>query len=799
MEKIFNKFNKYILIVDKQGNIKLCNDKLMSKLGYTQSELYNLNIDKVTYNQDEIIKQILNIKEDIDIIVNINSKSKNIIPLKCEVTMSEYKGDQVLFIIGEDVNQSLYNIDDLEILLDNIQMNAWIKDINGKYLYVNKSLSNLAQKDKENIIGTYDKDIWIEDEYKIYVKTDKDIMQTKQGMLFQDQNSKDGHKRLFETYKAPILDEKQEVKYIIGINRDITLKKKIEKELQNNYDKLNNVNDIISTKNDCKNIQELLNSICDDFLKHLKADSLCIISYNPIKKELKRYLEIGCSQDSFKDLYCVKINNEEEKELFEKESEGIREIKQVEQMKNYTITVDKNIKYLGTYNIKFKDEFLGLLCISYKNGNKPKFNQDDFIKSSCSQMAALIKNHRLCEQVKIENKKRSNTENTLELFLSTAADIMGIVSLDGYFKKVTPKWTEVLGWSEAELLSMHCSKIIHKEDMIIVLNTIFEDEISKSKQNLKMRCLSKNNKYVWLDWTSKYIKEHNHFIITGKDITEEKNMEERKNELEKAIHLESIKNEFFANISHEFKTPLNIILGSMQLLNQNIQNDNITIDKLKRCSGTIKQNSYRLLRLVNNLIDMSRIDTGYYELQLSNNNIVSIVEDITLSVVNYVEDKNINIIFDTEIEEEFIACDPDKIERIMLNLLSNAIKYTDVGGTISVDLKSDNKNIIVYVKDNGAGMPNNKLDIIFDRFGQVNSSLTKKCEGSGIGLSLVKSLIEMHGGNIDVKSEVGKGSEFIFKLPILKIENNEKFVANRESKHTQIEKCNVEFADIYSL
>ncbi|MDK2562635.1 ATP-binding protein [Romboutsia sedimentorum] len=799
MEKIFNKFNKYILIVDKQGNIKLCNDKLISKLGYSQFELYNSNINKVIYNQDEIIKQILNIKEDIDIIVNINSKSKNIIPLKCEVAMSEYKGEKVLFIIGEDINKSLYNIDDLEILLDSIQMNAWIKDINGKYLYVNKSLANLAQKDKVNIIGTYDKDLWIEDEYKIYVKTDKDIIQSKEGRLFKDKNSKNGDKRLFETYKAPILDEKQEVKYIIGINRDITLKNKIEKELQNNYDKLNNVNDIISTKNDYKNIQELLNSICDDFLKHLNADSLCIISYNPIKKELKRYLEIGCSQDSFKDLYRVKINNEEEKELFEKESEGIRAINEVEQMKNYTGTVDKDIKYLGTYNIKFKDEFLGLLCISYKNGNKPKFNQDEFIKSSCSQIAVLIKNHRLCEQLKIENKKRSNTENTLELFLSTAADIMGIVNLDGYLKKVTPKWTEVLGWSEAELLSMHCSKIIHKDDMLIVLNTIFKDEISKYKQNIKMRCLCKNNSYIWIDWTSKYIKQHNHFIITGKDITEEKNIEEQKNKLEKAIHLESIKNEFFANISHEFKTPLNIILGSMQLLNQNIQNDNITIEKLKRCSGTIKQNSYRLLRLVNNVIDMSRIDTGYYELQLSNNNIVSIIEDITLSVVNYVENKNISIIFDTEIEEEFIACDPDKIERIMLNLLSNAIKYTDEYGKISVDLKSDNKNIIVSVKDNGAGMPNNKLDIIFDRFGQVNSTLTKKCEGSGIGLSLVKSLIEMHGGSIDVKSEVGKGSEFIFKLPILRIQNNENIVAHRESKHTQIEKCNVEFSDIYNL
>lgn len=215
---------------------------------------------------------------------------------------------------------------------------------------------------------------------------------------------------------------------------------------------------------------------------------------------------------------------------------------------------------------------------------------------------------------------------------------------------------------------------------------------------------------------------------------------------------------------------------------------------------TIKQNSYRLLRLVNNLIDISRIDIGYYNLIPSNNNIISVIEDITLSVVDYVEDKNINLIFDTDIEEVVTSCDPDKIERVILNLLSNAIKYTSEHGTIEVNISHDVENVNVSVKDNGVGIPSDKLDIIFDRFGQANNLLTRKCEGSGIGLSLVKAIIEMHGGKIKVYSKLGKGTEFVFNIPIIKLLDKDKeYVFNYDSKDFHIEKCHIEFSDIYSL
>ena len=296
----------------------------------------------------------------------------------------------------------------------------------------------------------------------------------------------------------------------------------------------------------------------------------------------------------------------------------------------------------------------------------------------------------------------------------------------------------------------------------------------------------------------KYVKDKNVFMSTGIDVTSRKEVEVEKKKLEEAIHLESIRNEFFGNISHEFKTPLNIILGIVQLIDKNIELDNITKENLIRHVDIMKQNSYRLLRLVNNLIDISRIDIGYYNLQPSNYNIVKVIEDITLSIAEYVKHKKINLIFNTDVEEITLACDPDKIERVILNLLSNAIKYTDDNGDIYVSLNKVNEDVVVSVKDSGVGIPNDKLELIFDRFGQANDILSRRCEGSGIGLSIVKSIVEMHGGKIEVFSEIGKGSEFVFNIPI-KILEEENVILTCDNKDYHVEKCNIEFSDIYSI
>lgn len=292
-------------------------------------------------------------------------------------------------------------------------------------------------------------------------------------------------------------------------------------------------------------------------------------------------------------------------------------------------------------------------------------------------------------------------------------------------------------------------------------------------------------------------------LILLRDLSDRRKAEKYIKLFNDAIKYDKLKTQFFANLSHELRTPLNVILGTIQILTMYLNEK--PLQDIEKCISNrvkvLKQNCYRLLRLVNNLIDITKIDAGYYELDLQNQNIVNVVEEITLSVSEYIEQKKIKLVFDTDIEEKIIACDPDKIERIMLNLLSNAIKFTDPGGSILVNIYDKGKSIRISVKDTGIGIPKDEIKNIFEHFRQVDKSFTRSHEGSGIGLSLVKSLVEMHGGYIIVDSEYGKGSEFIIELPVEILEYKENMVREtngNEPKDNLIEIINIEFSDIYS-
>lgn len=286
----------------------------------------------------------------------------------------------------------------------------------------------------------------------------------------------------------------------------------------------------------------------------------------------------------------------------------------------------------------------------------------------------------------------------------------------------------------------------------------------------------------------------------------EQKVYEKTNELikakDEAIAANEAKSIFMANISHELRTPLNILLSSTQLIKSYLDNSNILDrNKLRQKINIQIQNCYRLLRLINNIIDITKIDTGNFELLYRTCNIIKVVEDITLSVTEYANTKGIKILFDTDTEEKLLSCDLDAIERILLNLLSNAIKFTPEGGTIFVTIKDMGMNVRISIKDTGIGIQEDKLDIIFERFKQADNHLTREREGSGIGLSIVKALVEMHKGQIYVKSKYMHGSEFIVELPCdiapqCEIESVNNDIPPVED-NSVIRKVNIEFSDIY--
>ncbi|AEY68085.1 MASE3 domain-containing protein [Clostridium sp. BNL1100] len=420
-------------------------------------------------------------------------------------------------------------------------------------------------------------------------------------------------------------------------------------------------------------------------------------------------------------------------------------------------------------------------------------------------------------QLKQEQQQRMMIEDMLvkndkcyELIINNSSDAI-IVTSEGKLIFANDRAEKIFGaYNSGELIGMELMSFVHPDDRTLVrkhMETSYLGQTSPVQYEYKI--MSRKGHVIDLESTSDLLvyqgKLSNISIL--KDISSRKQISKLKSDirdnervLNETKEYNKLLTEFFSNISHELKTPLNVILGAIQILNlpHDFELPYTFEENLNKYHKVMKQNCYRLLRLVNNLIDLSKFDSGFLKLNLCNQNIVNVVEEITLSVADYVENRGLSITFDTDCEEKIIAVDADKIERIILNLLSNSIKFTDKGGSILISMSDRGDRISISVRDTGIGIPKDKLETIFERFGQVDKTLTRNREGSGIGLSLVKTLVEMHGGIIKISSIEGHGSQVYMELPV-KVIHDESISANRAViSRTNVEKINVEFSDIYS-
>ena len=243
----------------------------------------------------------------------------------------------------------------------------------------------------------------------------------------------------------------------------------------------------------------------------------------------------------------------------------------------------------------------------------------------------------------------------------------------------------------------------------------------------------------------------------------------------KALHeLDMMKIKFLTNLSHEFRTPISLILSPTEKLLRQYKDDQLT-GQLQ----VIRRNGKRLLNLVNQLLDFRKLEENELKLILSDGEIVSFVADLTESFRDLSASKKISLIFRGPAHQIIAKFDPDKIERIIFNLLSNAFKFTPEGGSITVKLQEEKSlpganisNISISVLDTGIGIPEQKIDRIFDRFYQADELSSAINQGTGIGLSITKELAEMHGGTIHVESVAGKGSIFTLNIPLEKTEQH---------------------------
>ncbi|NRT80563.1 PAS domain-containing sensor histidine kinase [Clostridium beijerinckii] len=420
--------------------------------------------------------------------------------------------------------------------------------------------------------------------------------------------------------------------------------------------------------------------------------------------------------------------------------------------------------------------------------NKEKDETLNTLSNEKKEMESLLLNNKICYDMLFENSLNSI-----------------IVHTNGEVIYANASATKLLGLKGENFYNHYLSEV--NKDIKKKYSSISHNKLVKITSEESI--LNSDGEFIPVINTSSFFtyKGKPSVLTFLRDITSEKKVESLQEDIEKNLKLLNESREFnnlimnfFTNMSHELKTPVNVIYSAVQTVN--VYFGNYNLENMKKCKlyfRTMKQNCLRLIRIINNFLDVTKLnsDSGFIRIKKRNGNIVNIIEEITQSVASYVNDKDITLIFDTNVEEKIMGFDHDMMERIMLNLISNALKYSHSKGNIYVDFIDKQTSVIVKVRDEGDGIPKDKLNFIFERFGKVDNTLSRKCEGTGIGLYLVKSFVEMHCGKISVSSVEGQGSEFIIELPVELIKKEEE--EDKILFKTNIEKIQIEFSDIYSL
>lgn len=788
MIKILNSLCYSVIVINRNKQILFINKFLLELLGVNDEDVIGKNLFQIISITNHSFDKLINeLPQNNKFHFYIKNKENNFHSLWGELIEDDFKGENAYFIIGRRQYDKQYTKKDLEDLLDLMQVECCIKNTNGEYIYVNQQFADNLSCEKSEIIGKTSKDFLNKEDCHFLEKKEKIVIDKKK--IINDENIylTVNEKKWYSNTLGPIFDDNNNIKYIANCKLDITLRKFLNDIYQVALNQITQITCDIGVFDTDREYKSLIQYTIEKLMKFSKADGISVIYFDNKDFSLNAIAQTGevieelSKQELGRELY----------EFIHKYGEGMIQLDSIKM--NKKCILDK-FSVVGIYNMTLDKDYSGFIMLTYKKGHEDRCMPMNYLKTICSYLSININNWKKCKYIEAERRKVEKINNSLMQFIDVSEDMIATWDLNGNPIYNNYQISNILGYDDIKNINFF--DILHHEDKDQIIDTMFNSNCDFGSVTSRFRC--KDNNYKWIDWNYKILKEENMFFSAGRDVSDRIANEKRKLLAQQVKCIEEIKDEFIANITHEFRTPINIIMSTIQLISLNLENNTYKLDYLHEHIKYLKTNSNRLLRLINNLIDITYIKNGYYELNMKNYNIVELVENVCNTVIDSKENNDMNIIFDTDCEQIIMACDCDEIERIIFNLLSNAVKYSFSKEPIMVSIKSTADNVKISVKDSGIGIPKDYLETVFEKLTRVDNNLTRNNEGSGIGLTIVKSLVNLHNGTIDVESELGKGSNFIITLPINVIKEGGKINIEKSCDiNNKIEKYAMEFSDIY--
>ena len=786
------------IISDSEGKLWIATDKGLCTFDYEREEFITYN--KKSYQSNSLIDdEIFCLLKDSSGLIWIGTYS-GISRFNPNSNFTHFKLDPYEDnSISGNVIHGIYEDDDKTLWIGTNE--SGVNIINGESIkHLNKENSNLVSDLIEDITG-FKNYIFIgtNEGLSVLVKNDKTV----KNYTITNYTTKDGLPS--NKIKSLFIDSKG---YLwIGTNKGLAI-------LDINNNKIIDITYILD---------EI--GVSDKFIRAVYEDSKgnyyigCfleggLIKINPNTKEYKIYKNIENDDSSISNNSIRYINEDLYGNILVGTSHGINILNlSTDKFNHYTekdglinntiygILVDKNngiwmstnagISKLSTEDATFKNftitdglqsnEFNGRACFKSKDGNMyfggingfNVFNSQD-IELSTFEPKVIFDNFEIngTNKKDISNIKFKSNENNIKINFFT----------NDYKNTKTTQYYYKLEGLENEWNMTNSNSLVFANlgsgDYTLKIKTITQHGVMSDESSVHFTI----NPPIW---RSNYaiciyliliiisILRYMHKVNTLDRLVNErtnklrKEMEKNEQLFKKVLSLEQNKNNYFVNLSHELRTPLNVLSSINQLIKEFTKKDNfITPEKLSYYMGIMDRNCSRLLGLINNLIDHTKIENNSYIINKKDEDIVYLVEETVLDMKDYIEEKGLELIFDTDVEEKVIRCDKVDIERCIINLVGNAVKFTPEGGLIEVLLQDLDDKVKIIVKDNGIGISEENQKIIFDRFNQVVDESSEQKGGSGLGLTITKQLITLHNGEIYVESEVGVGSEFIIILPV---------------------------------
>ena len=786
------------IISDSEGKLWIATDKGLCTFDYEREEFITYN--KKSYQSNSLIDdEIFCLLKDSSGLIWIGTYS-GISRFNPNSNFTHFKLDPYEDnSISGNVIHGIYEDDDKTLWIGTNE--SGVNIINGESIkHLNKENSNIVSDLIEDITG-FKNYIFIgtNEGLSVLVKNDK----TAKNYTITNYTTKDGLPS--NKIRALFIDSKG---YLwIGTNKGLAI-------LDTNNNKIIDITYILDEM-----------GVSDKFIRAVYEDSKgnyyigCfleggLIKINPNTKEYKIYKNIENDDSSISNNSIRYINEDLYGNILVGTSHGINILNlSTDKFNHYTekdglinntiygILVDKNngiwmstnagISKLSTEDATFKNftitdglqsnEFNGRACFKSKDGNMyfggingfNVFNSQD-IELSTFEPKVIFDNFEIngTNKKDISNIKFKSNENNIKINFFT----------NDYKNTKTTQYYYKLEGLENEWNMTNSNSLVFANlgsgDYTLKIKTITQHGVMSDESSVHFTI----NPPIW---RSNYaiciyliliiisILRYMHKVNTLDRLVNErtnklrKEMEKNEQLFKKVLSLEQNKNNYFVNLSHELRTPLNVLSSINQLIKEFTKKDNfITPEKLSYYMGIMDRNCSRLLSLINNLIDHTKIENNSYIINKKDEDIVYLVEETVLDMKDYIEEKGLELIFDTDVEEKVIRCDKVDIERCIINLVGNAVKFTPEGGLIEVLLQDLDDKVKIIVKDNGIGISEENQKIIFDRFNQVVDESSEQKGGSGLGLTITKQLITLHNGEIYVESEVGVGSEFIIILPV---------------------------------